>query len=95
MGTVEVKINENDSYTINKAMTIKNGNVKGGTFIVERSGVTFENINNIDAITVDEKVGSGDFTIKGCHEVGNLWVNGGGSNSIHIANCIIAQFIAT
>lgn len=94
MGTIEVKINENDSYTINKAMTIKNGNVKGGTFIVERSGVTFENINNIDAITVDEKVGSGDFTIKGCHEVGNLWVNGGGSNSIHIANSSIAQFIA-
>lgn len=75
-------------------MTIKNGNVKGGTFIVERSGVTFENINNIDAITVDEKVGSGDFTIKGCHEVGDLWVNGGGSNSIHIANSSIAQFIA-
>lgn len=74
-------------------MTIKNGNVKGGTFIVERSGVTFENINNIDAITVDEKVGSGDFTIKGCHEVGNLWVNGGGSNSIHIGNSIISRLI--
>lgn len=93
MGTIEVKINENDSYTINKAMTIKNGNVKGGTFIVERSGVTFENINNIDAITVDEKVGSGDFTIKGCHEVGNLWVNGGGSNSIHIGNSNISRLI--
>lgn len=94
LGTIEVNIKDNDSYTINKAMTIKNGNVKGGTFIVERSGVTFENINNIDAITVDEKVGSGDFTIKGCHEVGDLWVNGGGSNSIHIANSSIAQFIA-
>lgn len=94
MGAIEVNIKDNDSYTINKAMTIKNGNVKGGTFIVERSGVKFENINNIDAITVDEKVGSGDFTIKGCHEVGNLWVNGGGSNSIHIANSSIAQFIA-
>ncbi len=94
MGTIEVNIKDNDSYTINKAMTIRNGNVKGGTFIVERSGVKFENINNIDAITVDEKVGSGDFTIKGCHEVGNLWVNGGGSNSIHIANSSIAQFIA-
>lgn len=74
-------------------MTIKNGNVKGGTFIVERSGVKFENISNIEAITVDEKVGSGDFTIKGCHEVGNMWVNGGGSNSIHIANSSITQFL--
>ena len=93
MGTIEVNIKDNDSYTINKAMTIKNGNVKGGTFIVERSGVKFENINNIDAITVDEKVGSGDFTIKGCHEVGDLWVNGGGSNSIHIGNSIISRLI--
>lgn len=93
LGTVEVNIKENDSYTINKAMTIKNGNVKGGTFIVERSGVKFENINNIKAITVDEKVGSGDFTIKGCHEIGNMWVNGGGSNSIHIGNSSISRLI--
>lgn len=93
MGTIEVNIKESDSYTINKPITIKNGNVKGGTFIVERSGVTFENVNNIEAITVDEKVGSGDFTIKGCHDVNNMWVNGGGSNSIHIANSSITQFL--
>lgn len=93
MGTIEVNIKDNDSYTIDKAITIKNGNVKGGTFIVERSGVKFENISNIEAITVDEKVGSGDFTIKGCHEIGNMWVNGGGSNSIHIGNSSISCLI--
>lgn|GEM_PF-3657225 len=93
MGATEVDIKDGDSYTITKAITLKNGNVKGGTFIVERSGVKLENINNIEAVTVDEKVGSGDFSIKGCHEVSNLWVNGGGSKSVHIANSAIERLV--
>lgn len=42
---------------------------------------------------VHEKVGNGDFTLQNCYKVSEVYVNGGGSNSIHIAKTIVEKLI--
>lgn len=39
LGKANLKIDESDSYTISKPLTIKNGNVKNATFTVESDKV--------------------------------------------------------
>lgn len=93
LGSEELKIEEADSYTISKPLTIKNGNIKNATFVVESTDVTLENITDIKSIIVDEKVGDGDFNLKNCQEVGDVYVNGGGKNSVHIEKTAVEKLV--
>lgn len=93
LGKANLKIDEKDSYTISKPLTIKNGNVKNATFTVESDKVVFDSLMSINGVIVHEKVGNGDFTLQNCYKVSEVYVNGGGSNSIHIANTIVEKLI--
>lgn len=93
LGKANLKIEENDSYTISKPLTIKNGNVKNATFTVESDKVVFDSLMSINGVIVHEKVGNGDFTLQNCYRVSEVYVNGGGSNSIHIAKTIVEKLI--
>ena len=93
LGKANLKIDENDSYTISKPLTIKNGNVKNATFTVESDKVVFDSLMSINGVIVHEKVGDGDFTLQNCYKVSEVYVNGGGSNSIHIAKTIVEKLI--
>lgn len=93
LGKANLKIDENDSYTISKPLTIKNGNVKNATFTVESDKVVFDSLMSINGVIVREKVGDGDFTLQNCYRVSEVYVNGGGSNSIHIAKTIVEKLI--
>lgn len=93
LGKANLKIDENDSYTISKPLTIKNGNVKNATFTVESDKVVFDSLMSINGVIVHEKVGNGDFTLQNCYKVSEVYVNGGGSNSIHIAKTIVEKLI--
>lgn len=93
LGAETLGIEENDSYTISKPLTIKNGNIKNAAFVVESTDVTLENVTNIKSIIVDEKVGDGDFNLKNCQEVGEVYVNGGGKNSVHIEKTAVEKLV--
>ena len=93
LGKANLKIDENDSYTISKPLTIKNGNVKNATFTVESDKVVFDSLMSINGVIVHEKVGDGDFTLQNCYKVSEVYVNGGGSNSIHIAKTMVEKLI--
>lgn len=93
LGKANLKIDENDSYTISKPLTIKNGNVKNATFTVESDKVVFDSLMSINGVIVHEKMGNGDFTLQNCYKVSEVYVNGGGSNSIHIAKTIVEKLI--
>lgn len=93
LGKANLKIDENGSYTISKPLTIKNGNVKNATFTVESDKVVFDSLMSINGVIVHEKVGNGDFTLQNCYKVSEVYVNGGGSNSIHIAKTIVEKLI--
>lgn len=93
LGKANLKIDENDSYTISKPLTIKNGNVKNATFTVESDKVVFDSLMSINGVIVHERVGNGDFTLQNCYKVSEVYVNGGGSNSIHIAKTIVEKLI--
>lgn len=93
LGAETLGIEENDSYTISKPLTIKNGNIKTAAFVVESTDVTLENVTNIKSIIVDEKVGDGDFKLKNCQEVGDVYVNGGGKNSVHIEKTAVEKLV--
>ena len=83
-------IDENGSFTITKKLTIKNGDTKNASFTVKADGVEFINLSNIKTIIASEELGDGDLTIKNCNEIESFYVNGGGSDSVHIAGTIIA-----
>ncbi len=85
-GKEEIDIKDGDSYTIDKAITIRNCDAKSGTFIVEVTGARFENLRNIESIIADERLGEGDLDIRNCFEIDSVYVNGGGSHSIRIAS---------
>lgn len=93
LGAETLEIEENDSYTISKPLTIKNGNIKTAAFVVESTDVTLENVTNIKSIIVDEKVGNGDFKLKNCQNVGDVYVNGGGKNSVHIEKTAVEKLV--
>lgn len=93
LGAETLEIEENDSYTISKPLTIKNGNIKTAAFVVESTDVTLENVTNIKSIIVDEKVGDGDFKLKNCQKVGDVYVNGGGKNSVHIEKTAVEKLV--
>lgn len=80
-------------YLDKENFTLKNGNLGGKILTVTKSGVILENISNA-RIVVDESVGDGDFTMKGCTNVVKLTVNGGGANSIHIADSEVQSLAA-
>lgn len=80
-------------YLDKQNFTLKNGNLGGKILTVTKSGVVLENISNAK-IVVDESVGDGDFTMKGCKDVVKLTVNGGGANSIHIADSEVQSLAA-
>lgn len=50
------------------------------------SGIVLQNMIVEHNLTVDEKVGEGDITLKNVNVKGNTYINGGGANSIHFEN---------
>lgn len=89
----KLSVKDNGSYTIDKALTIKNGDLKKATFTVKATGVKFEEMKNISNINVAEEVGNGDFSVVNCNEIDEINVNGGGANSIHIENTTVLRLI--
>lgn len=89
----KLSVTDNGSYTIDKALTIKNGDLKNATFTVKATGVKFEEMKNISNINVAEEVGNGDFSVVNCNEIDIINVNGGGANSIHIENTTVLKLI--
>lgn len=89
----KLSVTDNGSYTIDKALTIKNGDLKNATFTVKATGVKFEEMKNISNINVAEEVGNGDFSVINCNEIDEINVNGGGANSIHIENTTVLRLI--
>ena len=85
LGKEDLEIKDSDSYTIDKPITICDGNLKNATFVVKSDGVVFENLRNVESVLADEEIRDGDFEISNCYEVQSLYVRGGGANSIHIA----------
>ncbi len=75
----------NYTANIDKPITIKN--TPEGIDIslnINTKGVTLENVS-VDNVNAKEGIGNGDLTIKDT-QINNLLVQGGGSNSIHLAN---------
>lgn len=89
----KLSVTDNGSYTIDKALTIKNGDLKNATFTVKATGVKFEEMKNISNINVAAEVGDGDFSVVNCNEIDIINVNGGGANSIHIENTTVLKLI--
>lgn len=89
----KLSVTDNGSYTIDKALTIKNGDLKNATFTVKATGVNFEEMKNISNINVAAEVGNGDFSVINCNEIDEINVNGGGANSIHIENTTVLRLI--
>lgn len=89
----KLSVMDNGSYTIDKALTIKNGDLKNATFTVKATGVKFDKMKNISNINVAEEVGNGDFSVINCNEIDEINVNGGGANSIHIENTTVLKLI--
>lgn len=89
----KLSVTDNGFYTIDKALTIKNGDLKKATFTVKATGVKFEEMKNISNINVAEEVGNGDFSVINCNEIDEINVNGGGANSIHIENTTVLRLI--
>ena len=87
-----IVITENASYTIEKPLTVKNGAMKNASFTVKSSGVIFDGLTDISKLTVDESVDDGDFTLQNCGTVNDVYINGGGSNSVHISGTVIKKF---
>ena len=85
LGKEDLEIKDSDSYTIEKSITIEDGNLKNATFVVKTDGVVFKNLRNVESVLADEEIEDGDFEISNCYEVQSLYVRGGGANSIHIA----------
>ena len=89
LGKEDLEIKDSDSYTIEKSITIEDGNLKNATFVVKTDGVVFKNLRNVESVLADEEIKDGDFEISNCYEIKSLYVRGGGSNSIHIAGTTI------
>jgi hypothetical protein len=91
LGKEDITITDGDSYTVDKTLTIVNGDAKNATFTVTADGVLFKNIANVQRIIAGEELGEGDLAIRNCFEIDYLHVNGGGKNSIHIASTEINE----
>ena len=89
LGKETLTIPVGESYTVDKAITIKNGDAKNATFTITGSGATLKNMRNIESVIAGEELGNGDLAIRNCYEIDELHVNGGGENSIHISATII------
>lgn len=89
LGKETLTIPVGESYTVDKAITIKNGDAKNATFTITGSGATLKNMRNIESVIAGEELGDGDLAIRNCYEIDELHVNGGGENSIHISATII------
>lgn len=87
-------LNENESIVINGAQSITGGDskfdMKGAVITVKAAGVNLSNLTNVSEIIVASEVGDGDFTLNGS-DVTKLTVNGGGANSVHINNAVVAS----
>ena len=55
----------NESVTLTKSKTLKNGNFNGNTLTVDCSNVTLENLSNVN-IVISENAASGKISIKNC-----------------------------
>ena len=91
LGKEELTISPDENYTVDKELTIVNGNAKNATFTVTADGVLFKNVANVQRIIAGEELGEGDLSIRNCFEIDYLHVNGGGKNSIHIASTEIGE----
>lgn len=69
LGKEDLEIKDSDSYTIEKSITIEDGNLKNATFVVKTDGVVFKNLRNVESVLADEEIKDGDFEISNCYEI--------------------------
>lgn len=80
---------ENVSLTVDKAITIKNGNAAGSSFEIKASGVVFDGVTGIQSITVAEE--AGDFSVRNGGELTYLTITGGSNSESKI--CIVSTAV--
>ena len=69
LGKEELTISPDENYTVDKELTIVNGNAKNATFTVTADGVLFKNVANVQRIIAGEELGEGDLAIRNCFEI--------------------------
>lgn len=90
----------NESVTLTKSKTLKNGNFNGNTLTVDCSNVTLENLSNVN-IVISENAASGKISIKNCASSapssraaasgGSIKITVKGSARIQISDCTIDE----
>lgn len=90
----------NESVTLTKSKTLKNGNFNGNTLTVDCSNVTLENLSNVN-IVISENAASGKISIKNCASSasssratasgGSITITLKGSARILISDCAIDE----
>lgn len=90
----------NESVTLTKSKTLKNGNFNGNTLTVDCSNVTLENLSNVN-IVISENAASGKISIKNCASSasssraaasgGSIKITVKGSARIQISDCAIDE----
>ena len=81
-----------ENAVVSNAIVIKNLNLNGNTIKLKASGIELQNVNN-GIVVVDKQVGEGDATLTNCNNITKLEIKGGGSNSIHVNNSVIASVL--
>ena len=85
--TSEVKIyDEEDTYGLKSEVETIDGDV-----VISHSGVKLQNMIIKGNLTVTKEVGDGDATLENVKVEGETFINGGGSNSIHLIDSILGK----
>ncbi|MBP1993047.1 DUF4838 domain-containing protein [Paenibacillus eucommiae] len=91
-----LKLKAQETLVYSKAGTY--GPVSGvqtiqGNVVVEVPGVTLQNMEIKGSLLLAKGIGEGDVTLQQVTVKGTTTINGGGSNSIHVANSFLASVI--
>lgn len=62
--------------------------------VLKADGIVLENAVIHGSLTVDKAVGEGDATLRGCTVEGDVYLYGGGPNSVHFENCSLGTVLA-
>lgn len=92
------EISAGSQVEVSKAITLTGGasplDMKGAKVTVKAAGAKVVNLKNVDELIVDASVGNGDVTIVKS-DIKKVTINGGGANSIHVEDTVIASVSVT
>ncbi|WP_158630023.1 S-layer homology domain-containing protein [Cohnella sp. AR92] len=69
--------------------------VISGDAMIQTGGVTLRNVTIKGDLTLTKEVGEGDVTLENVKVEGDTLVNGGGANSVHLIDSVIASLIVS